>query len=130
MCSWISIRHWKKNQKDFSFWVPMKDWKAKLEMVYFSALINQIITVWAQEDQTKGERTPACLENSLVMHFSYFFLQNYCPVHLVCIRSVSIDVEYQNCCRTLDLYLLFVILLGQIKSKVSYRLVTYKLVST
>ena len=23
----------------------MKDWKAKLEMVYFSALINQIITV-------------------------------------------------------------------------------------
>ena len=41
------------------------------------------------------------------------------------IRSVLIGVEYQNCHRTLDVYLLFAILLGQIKSKVNYRLVTY-----
>ena len=41
------------------------------------------------------------------------------------IRSVLIGVEYWNCCWTLDIYLLFAILSGQIKSKVNYRLVTY-----
>ena len=41
------------------------------------------------------------------------------------IRSVLIGVEYRNCRRTLDVYLLFAILLGQIKSKLNYRLVTY-----
>ena len=45
------------------------------------------------------------------------------------IRSVLISVEYRNCRRTLDVYLLFAILLGQIKSKLNYRLVTYKLAS-
>ena len=43
------------------------------------------------------------------------------------IQSVLIGVEYQNCRATLDVYLLFAILLGQRKSKVNYRLVTYKL---
>lgn len=43
------------------------------------------------------------------------------------IQSVLIGVEYRNCCRTLDVYLLFALLLGQIKSKLNYRLVTYKL---
>ena len=33
------------------------------------------------------------------------------------IQSVLIGVKYQNCCRTLDVYLLFAILLGQIQSK-------------
>ena len=46
------------------------------------------------------------------------------------IQSVVIGVEYQNCHQTLDVYSLFAILLGQIKSKVNYRLVTYKLAST
>ena len=32
------------------------------------------------------------------------------------IQSVLIGVEYRNCRRTLDVYLLFAILLGQIKS--------------
>ena len=46
------------------------------------------------------------------------------------IRSVLIGVEHRNCCQTLDVYLLFfVILFGQIKSKLNYRLVTYKLVN-
>ena len=45
------------------------------------------------------------------------------------IQSVRIGVEYRNCRQTLDVYLLFFILLGQIKSKLSYRLVTYKLAS-
>ena len=43
------------------------------------------------------------------------------------IRSVLI--EYRNCRRTLDVYLVFAILSGQIKSKLNYRLVTYKLAS-
>ena len=45
------------------------------------------------------------------------------------IQSVLIGVEYRNCRRTLNVYLLFAILLGQIKSKLNYRLVTYKLAS-
>ena len=46
------------------------------------------------------------------------------------IQRVLIGVEYPNCCcRTLDVYLLFAILLGQIESKLNYRLVTYKLAS-
>ena len=45
------------------------------------------------------------------------------------IQSVLIGVEYRNCHQTLDVYLLFAILLGQMKSKVNYRLVTYKLAS-
>ena len=45
------------------------------------------------------------------------------------IRSVLNGVEYQNRCQTLDAYLLSAILPGQIKSKVNYRLVTYKLAS-
>ena len=36
------------------------------------------------------------------------------------IRSVLIGVEYRNCCQTLDAYLLFAILLGQIKSKLPH----------
>ena len=40
------------------------------------------------------------------------------------IQSVLIGVEYRNCRRTYDVYLLFAILLGQIKSKIiSYRYV-------
>ena len=46
------------------------------------------------------------------------------------IRSVLINVEYQNCCRIWDVYLLFAILLWQIQSKLNYRLVKYKLAST
>ena len=42
-------------------------------------------------------------------------------------RRVLIGVGYQNWRQTLDVYLLFAILLGQIKSKLNYRLVTYKL---
>ena len=45
------------------------------------------------------------------------------------IGSVLIGVEYQNCRQTLNVYLLFAILLGQIKSKLNDRLVTYKLAS-
>ena len=45
------------------------------------------------------------------------------------IQSVLISVEYRNCRPTLDVYLLFAILLEQIQSKLNYRLVTYKLAS-
>ena len=45
------------------------------------------------------------------------------------IQSVLVVVEYQNWRQTLDVYLLFAILLGQIKSKLNYRPVTYKLAS-
>ena len=38
-------------------------------------------------------------------------------------------VEYRNWHQTLDAYLLFAILLGQIKSKLNYRLVTCKMAS-
>ena len=46
------------------------------------------------------------------------------------IRSVLIGIEYQNCHQTLDVYSLFAILLGQIISKLNYRLVTNKLASS
>ena len=36
------------------------------------------------------------------------------------IRSVLIGVEYRNWRQTLDVYLLFAILLGKIKSKINY----------
>ena len=46
------------------------------------------------------------------------------------ILSVLIGVEYRNCCWTLDVYLLFAILLGQIKSKViTYNWPVHKLVN-
>jgi hypothetical protein len=45
------------------------------------------------------------------------------------IQSILIGVEYQTFQQTLDVYLLFAILLGQIKSELNYRLVTYKLAS-
>ena len=41
------------------------------------------------------------------------------------IQSVLIGVEYQNCCRNLDVYLLVAISMGQIQSKQIYKLVTY-----
>jgi hypothetical protein len=45
------------------------------------------------------------------------------------IRSVLIGVEYRSCCQTLDVYLVFAILHEQIKAKLNYKLVTYKLAS-
>ena len=45
------------------------------------------------------------------------------------IRIVLIAVEYRKWRRTLDVYLTFAILLGQIQSKLNYRLVAYKLAS-
>ena len=45
------------------------------------------------------------------------------------IRSVLIGVEHQNCRRILDVYLLFVIWMGQIQSKLIYTFVTYELAS-
>ena len=45
------------------------------------------------------------------------------------IHSVQIGIEYWNCHQTLDVYLIFAILLGQSKSKLDYRLVTHKLAS-
>ena len=43
--------------------------------------------------------------------------------------GVLIGVEYRNCHQTLDVNLLYGILLGHIKSKLNFRLVTYKLAS-
>ena len=45
------------------------------------------------------------------------------------IRNVLIGVEYQNCCQTLGVYLLFAIWIGQIESKLIYIIVTYGLAS-
>ena len=45
------------------------------------------------------------------------------------IQSVLIGVEYRNCCQTLVVYLLFAILIEQIKSKLIYIFVTYGLAS-
>ena len=45
------------------------------------------------------------------------------------IRSVLIGVEYQNCHRTLDVYLLFPIWMGQIQSKLINIFVTHGLTS-
>ena len=43
------------------------------------------------------------------------------------IQSVLIDVEYQNCHRTLGVYLLFAIRMRQIQSKLIYIFVAYGL---
>ena len=43
--------------------------------------------------------------------------------------SVLIGVEYQNYCRTLDVYLLFAIWMGRIQSKLIDIFVTYGLAS-
>ena len=41
------------------------------------------------------------------------------------IQHVLIGVEYWNCCRTLDVYLLAAFSTGEIESKPVYKLVTY-----
>ena len=41
------------------------------------------------------------------------------------IRSVLIGIEYRNCRRTLDVYLLIAIWIGQIQSKLIHKFVTY-----
>ena len=41
------------------------------------------------------------------------------------IRSVLIGIKYGNCRRTLDVYLLVAISIGQIQSKPIYKIVTY-----
>ena len=43
------------------------------------------------------------------------------------IQSVLIDIEHRNCSRILDVYLFFVIRMGQIQSKLIYISVTYGL---
>ena len=62
-----------------------------------------------------------------------FSQQKGLKISLMCgsyhIGIISIGIEYRNLHGTLDVYLLFGILLGQIKSKINYRLVTYKLAS-
>ena len=45
------------------------------------------------------------------------------------IKNSLIGVEYQNCCQTLDVYLLFAICMGRIQSKLIYIFVTYGLAS-
>ena len=45
------------------------------------------------------------------------------------IQSVLIGVKYRNCCRTLDVYLLLAIWMGQIQSNLIYIFVTYGLAS-
>ena len=45
------------------------------------------------------------------------------------IRSVLIGVEYQKCCQTLHVYLLFPIWLGQIHSKLIHIFVAYGMAS-
>ena len=58
---------------------------------------------------------------------------NHSPVSFMSgsshIQSVLIGVEYQNCCRTLDLYLLIAIWMGQIQSKLTYIYAAYRLTS-
>ena len=61
--------------------------------------------------------------------FTVFLISFNSPVHLILEVFFLFGVEYRNCCQTLDVYLLFVILLGQIKSKLNYRVVTYKVAS-
>ena len=46
------------------------------------------------------------------------------------IRNVLIGVEYRNCRRTLDVYLLFAIWMGPIQSKLIYIFVTYGLATS
>ena len=48
--------------------------------------------------------------------YLYFFLGVLLLSGSSHIQSVLIGVEYKNCCQTLDVYLSFAILLGQIKS--------------
>jgi hypothetical protein len=49
------------------------------------------------------------------------------PCH---IQNVLIGIEYQNCRRTLDVYLLFAIWIGPIQSKLIYIFETYGLASS
>ena len=42
------------------------------------------------------------------------------------IQSVLIGVKYRNCCRTLNVYLLFAIWMGKVQSKLIYIFVTYE----
>ena len=74
-------------------------------------------------------------ESSLKMYLSFYefldaqdIFQNFMSGSSH-IWSVMIGAKYWNCCGTMDVYLLFAILLGQIQSKLNYRLVTYKLTS-
>ena len=56
----------------------------------------------------------------------YYFFLKYGSCH---IQNLLIGVEYRNCRRTLDVYLLFGIWVGQIQAKLIYTFVTYGLAS-
>ena len=57
----------------------------------------------------------------LVITLVSYFFSDLCPV--------LIGVEYQNCCRTFNVYLLFAIWMGQTQSKLIYMVVIYGLAS-
>ena len=59
-----------------------------------------------------------------IVHLTAFLRCSSCHI-----QNVLIGIKCWNCCRTLDVYLLFATLLGQIYQKLNYRLVTYKLAS-
>jgi hypothetical protein len=65
--------------------------------------------------------------NSLSFYTKLSVFSNELITILTCgtshIRSVLIGVKYQNCCQTLDVYLLVAILIGLIQSKLDYKLV-------
>ena len=100
--------------------------KAKRSEVFASQwmlkwFISGNILLWPHFFSLEEEDTLANLQKLLV---------NTVEIGLVCplmsssshIQSVLIGVKYRNC--RLDVYLLFAILLGQIKSKENYRLAT------
>ena len=81
-------------------------------------VLSCIIYLWMKNKQKIQFATP-----------KDYWIQRFLMSSSSHIQGVLIGVKYRNCRRTLDVYLLFAILLGQIKLKLNYRLVTYKLTS-
>ena len=88
--------------------------------------INWHLTIWRFWDVWNDNSTHSVVKLYLkeLQIIKVFFTICYTYVGSSHIQSFIIGVEYRNCCRTLNVYLLFALLLGQTKSKLNYRLVS------
>ena len=101
-------------------------------IILLSMIGNLIINLWYKKGTIEGRLS---LANSYPSNLCLSHLKN--KIVLITLMPVSshiwgvlIVVKYWNCgWTTLDVYLLFAIMLGKIKSKLNDQLVTYKLAS-
>ena len=95
-------------QKTKSIWIEWNWWKLLVK--------GQILAKFVQEEAATTK-------------FDLNLNLDQCLCGSCHVQNVLIDVEYRNCRRTLDVYLLFAVWMGPIQSKLIHIFVTYGLAS-